>query len=152
MANSTLWFVHHLLYDTPQPARSSALAFRREWESFRAYNAAFADALAEARARPGAGRGAMVQDYHLTLVPRMLAERRPDVRIAHFSHTPWAPPDYFRMLPDDVGREVLDGHARRRPRRVPQPALGRRVPGLLRGDARRGGGPGRAARSATAAT
>ena len=51
----------------------------------------------------------MVQDYHLTLVPRMLADRRPDVTIAHFSHTPWAPPDYYRMLPDDVGREVLDG-------------------------------------------
>ena len=51
----------------------------------------------------------MVQDYHLPLVPRMLAEQRPDIRIAHFSHTPWAPPDYYRLLPDDVGREVLDG-------------------------------------------
>ena len=51
----------------------------------------------------------MVQDYHLPLVPRMLAEQRPDVRIAHFSHTPWAPPDYYRLLPDDVGREVLEG-------------------------------------------
>ena len=51
----------------------------------------------------------MVQDYHLPLVPRMLAEQRPDVKIAHFSHTPWAPPDYYRLLPDEVGREVLDG-------------------------------------------
>ncbi len=33
----------------------------------------------------------------------------PDVRIAHFSHTPWAPPDYFRILPDEVGRELLEG-------------------------------------------
>jgi trehalose 6-phosphate synthase len=51
----------------------------------------------------------MVQDYHLTLVPRMLAQRRPDLAIAHFSHTPWAPPDYFALLPDDVAREVLEG-------------------------------------------
>ena len=51
----------------------------------------------------------MVQDYHLTLVPRMLADRRPDVAIGYFCHTPWAPPDYFAILPDDVGREVLDG-------------------------------------------
>src|SRR5260370_25194738 len=51
----------------------------------------------------------MVQDYHLTLVPRMLAERRPDLAIAHFSHTPWAPPDYYALLPDDVAREVLEG-------------------------------------------
>jgi trehalose 6-phosphate synthase len=51
----------------------------------------------------------MIQDYHLPLVPRMLAEQRPDVQIAHFSHTPWAPPDYYRLLPEAVGREVLDG-------------------------------------------
>ncbi|HUY51943.1 MAG TPA: trehalose-6-phosphate synthase [Streptosporangiaceae bacterium] len=110
VANSTLWFVHHMLYDTPnQP--SFGLAFRREWESFRAYNAAFATALVQ-----GAGKGrtggpvrAMIQDYHLPLVPRMLAGQRPDVRIAHFSHTPWAPPDYYRLLPESVGREVLDG-------------------------------------------
>jgi trehalose 6-phosphate synthase len=108
IANSTLWFIHHLLYDTPnQPL--FGLAFRREWESFRAYNAAFADALAEGAGPRGAGARAMVQDYHLTLVPRMLAQRRPDLAIAHFSHTPWAPPDYFALLPDDVAHEVLEG-------------------------------------------
>src|SRR5215831_16666488 len=108
VANSTLWFIHHLLFDTPnRPV--FGLAFRREWESFRAYNAAFADALAEGAAPPGAGTRAMVQDYHLTLVPLMLAQRRPDLAIAHFSHTPWAPPDYFALLPDDVAREVLEG-------------------------------------------
>ena len=29
--------------------------------------------------------------------------------IGHFCHTPWAPPDYYRMLPDEVGRALLDG-------------------------------------------
>src|SRR5712691_8249125 len=108
VANSTLWFVHHMLYDTPNRPLFG-LAFRREWESFRAYNAAFADVLAEGAGPPGGGTRAMVQDYHLTLVPRMLAQRRPDLAIAHFSHTPWAPPDYFALLPDDVAREVLEG-------------------------------------------
>jgi trehalose 6-phosphate synthase len=116
VANSTLWFVHHMLYDTPnQP--SFGLTFRREWESFRSYNAAFATALAKGAAggdasgpgRPAGPVRAMVQDYHLPLVPRMLAEQCPGVRIAHFSHTPWAPPDYYRLLPGPVGREVLDG-------------------------------------------
>ena len=110
IANSTLWFVHHMLYDTPnQP--SFGFAFRREWDSFRAYNSAFARALAAAPS-PAGGAGALravVQDYHLTLVPRMLAQLRPDIRIAHFTHTPWAPPAYYRMLPDAVGREVLAG-------------------------------------------
>jgi trehalose 6-phosphate synthase len=39
----------------------------------------------------------------------MLRDAVPDARIAHFSHTPWAPPAYYRMLPDQVGRAVLDG-------------------------------------------
>ena len=51
----------------------------------------------------------LVQDYHLLLVPKMLRALRPDLRIAHFTHTPWAPPEYFRILPDTVGREVLEG-------------------------------------------
>jgi trehalose 6-phosphate synthase len=111
VANSTLWFVHHMLYDTPnQPG--FGIAFGREWDSFRSYNRAFAEALTQDAGPAGrAGRPvrALIQDYHLTLAPRMLADLRPDVRIAHFSHTPWAPPAYYRMLPDAVGREVLDG-------------------------------------------
>ncbi len=39
----------------------------------------------------------------------MLRELRPDLRIGHFSHTPWAPPEYFAMLPDDIARQVLRG-------------------------------------------
>jgi len=108
VANSTLWFVHHMLYDTPNRP-NFGLTFRREWESFRGYNATFAAALAEGAGDPGGGVRAMVQDYHLTLVPRMLADLRSDIRIAHFSHTPWAPPDYFKLLPESVGREVLEG-------------------------------------------
>jgi trehalose 6-phosphate synthase len=109
VANSTLWFVHHMLFDTPN-SPDFGMAFAREWDSYRTYNQAFAEALAEDAAEPDpVPTRAAVQDYHLTLVPRMLADLRPDVKIAHFSHTPWAPPDYYRMLPDDVGREVLDG-------------------------------------------
>jgi trehalose 6-phosphate synthase len=105
VANSTLWFVHHMLYDTPTtPAFGEH--FRREWASFEAYNQAFAEALAE-DAAPDAR--VLVQDYHLTLLPAMLRRLRPDLRIAHFSHTPWAPPDYFRLLPPDVARQTLIG-------------------------------------------
>ncbi|MBC6459264.1 trehalose-6-phosphate synthase [Actinomadura sp. HBU206391] len=105
VANATLWFVHHLLYDTPNKPHFDA-GFHRDWQSYHAYNAAFADALARDAAR---GAKVAIQDYHLTLTPHMLRERRPDVRISHFSHTPWAPPDYYRMLPDDIGVQVLEG-------------------------------------------
>ena len=114
VANSTLWFVHHMLYDLPnQPGFGSS--FWMDWTAFQDYNRAFATALATAADDGSADAGAaaparaLVQDYHLCLVPRMLAELRPGLPIAHFSHTPWAPPDYFRVLPDAVAREVLQG-------------------------------------------
>lgn len=105
IANSVLWFVHHMLYQTPLEPVFDA-EFRRQWASYEAYNRAFAEALAEDAAQ---GAVAVVQDYHLTLVPGMLRELRPDLRIGHFSHTPWAPVDYFRMLPDDISEQVLRG-------------------------------------------
>ncbi len=107
VANSVLWFVHHMLYDTPNQPQFG-MAFRRDWEAYRAYNLAFAQALASGPDTSDGAR-AVVQDYHLTLAPRMLAELSPGLPIAHFSHTPWAPVDYFRLLPDQVAAEVLDG-------------------------------------------
>ncbi|MGV4929703.1 trehalose-6-phosphate synthase [Streptomyces sp. BHT-5-2] len=105
VANSVLWFVHHMLYQTPlEPVFD--VDFRGQWAAYEAYNAAFATALADAA---GPGAAVLVQDYHLALVPGLLRELRPDVRIAHFSHTPWAPPEYFAMLPDDVRRQLLLG-------------------------------------------
>ena len=105
VANSTLWFVQHMLYSTPT-SPSFGPGFTRQWAAFEAYNRAFAEALAEEAAQ---GARVLVQDYHLCLVPRLLRELRPDLHIGHFSHTPWAPPDYFRLLPDAVAVEVLEG-------------------------------------------
>ncbi|MEC4020051.1 alpha,alpha-trehalose-phosphate synthase (UDP-forming) [Streptomyces sp. H27-D2] len=105
IANSVLWFIHHLLYQTPlEPAFDAE--FRRDWAAYEAYNAAFADALAAEAAQ---GAVVLVQDYHLSLVPGLLRELRPDLRIGHFSHTPWSPPDYYRLLPDDVAEQLLRG-------------------------------------------
>jgi trehalose 6-phosphate synthase len=105
IANSVLWFVHHMLFDTPNQPRFDA-SFRRDWAAYVSYNEAFAAALAE---ESEAGTRVLVQDYHLALVPGMLRQVRPDARIAHFEHTPWAPPDYFRMLPGDIAASVLEG-------------------------------------------
>jgi trehalose 6-phosphate synthase len=105
VANSTLWFVLHQLYDLPtQPVFDAG--WRRQWASYVRYNQAFADALAS-EAAPGAT--VVVQDYHLFLVPRMLRDQRPDLRIGHFTHTAWVSPDYFMTLPDDVSSAVVEG-------------------------------------------
>jgi trehalose 6-phosphate synthase len=105
VANSTLWYVNHTLFDTArQPVFDARWA--RYWQAYVDYNAAFAAALAE-DAEPGAK--VLVQDYHLFLVPAMLRKLRTDIRIGHFTHTPWAEPSYFSVLPDDVGRAILEG-------------------------------------------
>jgi trehalose 6-phosphate synthase len=105
MANSTLWFAHHMLFSAPTRPVFDHAAWR-DWQAYVDYNQAFADAVAE-DAAPSAR--VLVQDYHLTLVPGLLRAVRPDLRIAHFSHTPWAPPEYFRLLPDAIARAVLEG-------------------------------------------
>ncbi len=115
VANSILWFVHHMLFDTPNQPRFGR-EFRRDWGAYQAYNEAFAAAMADeaaAGSAPSAGVRALIQDYHLSLAPRLLRDKlgggQADLGIAHFSHTPWAPPDYYRMLPAEAGEAVLDG-------------------------------------------
>ena len=105
VSNSVLWFVHHLLFDTPNQPRFD-MEFRADWASYVAYNEAFAAALAQECAP---GTRVLIQDYHLSLAPRLLRDRHPAARIAHFEHTPWAPPEYFQLLPDDVAFAILDG-------------------------------------------
>ncbi|MGW6709793.1 alpha,alpha-trehalose-phosphate synthase (UDP-forming) [Streptomyces sp. NPDC054956] len=105
IANSVLWFLHHHLYDVPREPVFDA-EFRRRWGSYVAYNEAFAAALAE---EAGQGATVLIQDYHLALAPGLLRELRPDLRIGHFTHTPWASRDVLDMLPDDVRGQLLRG-------------------------------------------
>lgn len=105
VANRTLWFISHLLYDTAT-APVFGHAWSLDWAAYEQYCASFAIALAEEAAADGK---VLIQDYHLTLVPQMLRKLRPQLRISHFTHTPWANPDYFRLLPDSVAAAVLRG-------------------------------------------
>jgi trehalose 6-phosphate synthase len=107
VANSTLWYVHHHLFDLPNRPRFDR-RWREAWGGYRAYNRAMADAVSE---RAGDGDTVLVQDYHYSLLGRMLAERRPDLRTVHFLHTPFAAPAMLAVLPDDVSAELLDGMA-----------------------------------------
>jgi trehalose 6-phosphate synthase len=107
VANTTLWYCHHHLFDLPQRPRFDH-RWREAWEGYRAYNRAMADVVA-ARAAPGGT--VLVQDYHFSLLGHMLAAARPDLRTVHFLHTPFAAPDAFAVLPDGVASELLDGLA-----------------------------------------
>jgi trehalose 6-phosphate synthase len=107
-ANRVLWFLHHYLWDTPRTPD-----FGREtdaaWEAFVEVNRAFAAAMAEEGDALGGEPAFLVQDYHLSLVPAMLKELRPNARIAHFSHIPFAGPSYLRILPGRQRSALLAG-------------------------------------------
>lgn len=49
----------------------------------------------------------LVQDYHFALLPRMVKEARPDVRVAVFWHIPWPNAEAFGICPWQ--RELVDG-------------------------------------------
>jgi trehalose 6-phosphate synthase len=107
ISNGSLWFCLHGLWDLPRRPRFDRYWWSA-WQSFRTVNEKFAAAAAETAA-PGAT--VLVQDYQLALVPRMLAETRPDLRTVVFVHTPWCSPQELSVLPDEVAREVLSGLA-----------------------------------------
>lgn len=102
VANGVLWFLHHGLFDLPRRPRFDR-RFREAWDAYAAVNGAFADAV---NATASDGAAVLVQDYQLALVPGMLRERRPDLRIAHFTHTAFCGPNSIRVLPTDVATQI----------------------------------------------
>lgn len=108
VSNGVLWFAHHYLWDT---VRSPVFGedMERAWLDYVAVNRRFAEALAEEADRASSPPAFLVQDYHLTLVPRFLRELRPDASIAHFSHTSIAGLTYLRILPGKIREGVLRG-------------------------------------------
>ncbi len=107
VSNATLWFCHHHLFDAARRPRIDR-RWMEAWEAYRELNQLFAQRIA--KVAPDGGR-VLVQDYHLALVGAHLARLRPDLRTAHFTHTPFADPSVLRMLPSAVATELLSGMA-----------------------------------------
>lgn len=109
ISNGMLWFAHHYLWDTVNsPSFGPDVA--EAWDAYVDVNQRFALALAEEGQELGGPDTAyLIQDYHLSLVPRMLRALVPGALIAHFSHTSIAGPTYFRMLPASIHDQVLHG-------------------------------------------
>jgi len=97
MSNATIWPLYH---DGVRPPEFH----RTWWNSYVAVNKRFCKAI-DSVAAPGAI--VWVHDYHLQLVPKMLRERRPDVRIGFFLHIPFPPADLFARLP--FRQQILEG-------------------------------------------
>jgi len=97
MANGVLWPLFHYLIDRIPYQQ-------QEWESYRAVNQRFAEAVAKQYRE---GDLIWVQDYQLMLLPSMLRASLPKARIGFFLHIPFPASEVFRLLP--WREEVLRG-------------------------------------------
>lgn len=96
-SNATLWPLYH---DAIAPSEYN----RSWWEAYVRVNRRFAERAAEI-----ADEGAVVwvHDYQLQLVPELLRELRPDLRIGFFLHIPFPPVELYVRLP--WRRRILRG-------------------------------------------
>jgi trehalose 6-phosphate synthase len=96
-SNATLWPLYHDVVAKPE--------FHREWwDGYVAVNRRFAERAAGVAAE---GATVWVHDYQLQLVPQMLREMRPDLRIGFYLHIPFPPAELFQQLP--WRRQILEG-------------------------------------------
>jgi trehalose 6-phosphate synthase len=97
-SNEALWPLCHIVYTKPRFSES-------DWNYYKLVNERFAKAILEEIGNQEAF--IFIQDYHLTLAPRIIKESNPRVKIAHFWHIPWPNPEVFRICP--WKKEILEG-------------------------------------------
>jgi trehalose 6-phosphate synthase len=107
IANSTLWYLYHGLFDGPRRPLFDR-RWREAWNRYRDVNLHFAETVVDVAPRDAT---VLVQDYHLSLVAPAVAKARADLRLVHFNHTPFCTADELRVLPEDVAVELLEGLA-----------------------------------------
>ena len=88
-SNATLWPLYHDVIVPP-------VYERPWWDAYRRVNNRFARATA---AIADEGAVVFIQDYQLQLVPRILRQLRPDLKIGFFLHIPFPPAELFAQLP-----------------------------------------------------
>lgn len=97
-SNEGLWPLCHITYTRP--------VFREsDWQIYKKVNQKFADNVLEEL--PAKNPFVFIQDYHFTLLPQMIKDKRPDATIALFWHIPWPNPEVFSTCPYQA--EILDG-------------------------------------------
>jgi len=98
-SNEGLWPLCHIAHTRP--------IFRStDWQAYQTANRKFADAVLEELAGTEDAL-VLIQDYHFALLPRLVKEARPDVRVALFWHIPWPNPEAFGICP--WRNELLEG-------------------------------------------
>jgi trehalose-6-phosphate synthase len=98
-SNEGLWPLCHIAHTRP--------LFRPvDWMYYQRINRRFADAVLT-EMENAKSPVLLVQDYHFALLPKMVKEARPDVRVAMFWHIPWPNAEAFGICPWQ--RELVEG-------------------------------------------
>ncbi len=96
-ANQTLWPLCHNVFQKP--------SFVQEWwDEYVKVNEKFTKSISE---EIGENAFVWINDYHLALLPKMLRDIRPSVKIGTFWHIPWPTYEIFRICPWRKG--ILEG-------------------------------------------
>ncbi len=95
--NETIWplfhyFVQYGIYE------------KRFWDTYKTVNQKFCEAVLK-EAEPDSI--IWIHDYHLMLLPNMIRQRMPDVKIGFFLHIPFPSSEIFRLIP--WCKEIIDG-------------------------------------------
>jgi alpha,alpha-trehalose-phosphate synthase [UDP-forming] len=96
-SNRVLWPLFHY---TPDSVHFD----QQEWETYQKVNKKFAQTIAE---NANSHDTVWIHDFHLMLVPKMLRELRPDLKIGFFLHIPFPSSEIFRILP--VRQKLIEG-------------------------------------------
>lgn len=97
-SNEALWPLCHIVYVKPKFNEA-------DWLIYKSVNRKFAGVILEEVGNEKAF--VFIQDYHFTLLPKMLKEHRPDLLVAQFWHIPWPNREAFWICP--WGQEILEG-------------------------------------------
>ncbi len=102
-SNGALWPLCHIAYTRPHFNVA-------DWNAYRKANEHFAQAVLEEVGDKKAF--VFVQDFHLTLLPRLLRDAGRNLIIAQFWHIPWPNSEAFRICPwqEDILKGLLGNH------------------------------------------
>ena len=97
-SNEGLWPLCHNTHTRPVFKES-------DWLMYKKVNQRFADTVLNEL--PASSPFIFIQDYHFTLLPKMIKDKRPDAKVALFWHIPWPTPEAFMICP--YQNEILEG-------------------------------------------
>ena len=97
-ANGGLWPLCHVAYTRP-------LFNLSDWNAYKKVNEIFAQTILEEIGDKKAF--VFIQDYHLSLVSKLIKGENPNIITAQFWHIPWPNPEAFRICPWQ--KELVEG-------------------------------------------